>query len=101
MMGFLVQKAYAATTNGPVAHGFGDLLNSVEDNIVYPIIYLLMALAVIYFLWGVVGFIQNADNAEKRQEGYQHMIWGIIGIFIMVSATGIINIIRNTLGATV
>jgi hypothetical protein len=57
-----------------------------------------MALAVVYFLWGVVGFIKNADNTEKREEGYKHMIWGIIGLFIMISANGIINIIRSTIG---
>ena len=58
-----------------------------------------MALAAIYFLWGLVVFVQNADNPDKRAEGYKHMLWGIIGIFIMVSAKGIVNIIINTLGA--
>ena len=57
-----------------------------------------MALAVVYFVWGVMQFIKNSDNPEKRGEGYQHMIWGIVGLFIMVSAKGIINIILSTMG---
>ena len=97
MMDFLIQKAYAAdSTIGSTA--FNDLLNKILDNIVIPVIYLIVALAVIYFLWGVMIFIKNADNPEKRSEGYKHMIWGIIGIFIMISARGIIGIIVSTIG---
>ena len=122
MMDFLILKAYAETggfSNEGITGGFSNegntggfsnegltnsstnfnnLLNSILSNIISPIIYLIIALAVIYFLWGVVVFIKNADNAEKREEGYKHMIWGIIGIFIMISAKGIVNIITSTMG---
>lgn len=115
-MDFLIQKVYAQSgpegggfglsgpggngsgLSGPDANAFDSLLQKILDNIVNPIILLLMALSVIYFLWGVFTFIQNADNADKRQEGYQQMIWGVIGIFIMVSAVGIKNLIAATLG---
>ncbi len=110
MMGFLIQKVYAAgfSNENTISGGFSDeatngvafnsLLQKILDNVVNPIVYLLMALAVVYFVWGVVVFIQNADKAEKREDGYKHMIWGIIGLFIMVSAKGIINIILSTMG---
>lgn len=121
MMDFLILKAYAQAGKFPNegtgglfpnegvsglysnegtsnASGFNVLLNKILDNIVIPIIFLLIAVGVVYFLWGVVVFIQNADNPEKREEGYKHMIWGIIGIFIMVSARGIVNIITSTMG---
>ena len=96
-MDFLIQKAYAATTaSGSTA--FNSLLQKIINNVVNPVIYLLMALAVVYFVWGVMVFIKSADDATERQKGYNHMIWGIVGIFIMVSAKGIINLILNTLG---
>jgi uncharacterized membrane protein YidH (DUF202 family) len=99
MKDFIIQKAYAYvgpdTTSGTAAEV---LLRKIVDNIVTPVIYLIAALAVVYFLWGVFVFIQNADNAEKRKDGYNHMIWGIIGLFIMVSAKGIISIILRTMG---
>ncbi|MFH1455103.1 MAG: TrbC/VirB2 family protein [bacterium] len=101
MMDFLIQKVYAyAPGKNPTSGGtaFNALLQKILTNVVNPIIYLIMALAVVYFVWGVMMFIQNADKAEKREEGYKHMIWGIIGIFIMVSAKGIINIIISTMG---
>ncbi|MBA4320716.1 MAG: hypothetical protein C0412_20165 [Flavobacterium sp.] len=97
MMDFLIQKAYAAGPPGG-ATAFDTLLQKILTNIVNPVIYLIMALAVVYFVWGVMIFIQNADKSEKREEGYKHMIWGIVGIFIMVSAKGIINIIISTMG---
>jgi uncharacterized membrane protein YidH (DUF202 family) len=50
------------------------------------------------FIWGVVEFIKNADNAEERETGKMHMIWGVIGLAIMVSFAGIIGIIKNFLG---
>ncbi|MFH0755477.1 MAG: hypothetical protein V1910_02310 [bacterium] len=84
-----------SNTNNPA---FNTLLNNIITNIVNPIIYLLMALSVIYFIWGIMVFIKNADNADKRKEGYLHMLWGIIGIFIMISARGIIHIIISSMG---
>ena len=100
MMDFLIPKVYAAlpTTSSTSGEAFNTLLNKILDNIVSPIIYLIIALAVVYFVWGVLVFIQNADNSEKRSDGYRHMIWGVIGLFIILSAMGIINIIKSTLG---
>ena len=97
MLDFLVQRAYA-DTNTTSGTAFNSLLQKIVNNVVSPIIYLLMALAVVYFIWGVMVFIQNADSADKRKEGYDHMIWGIVGLFIMVSAKGLIYIILSTLG---
>ncbi len=77
---------------------FDTLFTNIINNILTPLLYLMFAIAVIYFLYGVFIFIKNADNEEKRKEGINHMIWGIVGIFIMISAKGIINIIKATLG---
>ena len=77
---------------------FDILFKNIIDQIAYPIEYLLFALAIIYFVYGVMVFIKNADNEEKRAEGQKHIMWGIIGIFIMVSAIGIINLIMGTIG---
>ena len=97
MVDFLLPKVYAAAP-GLDSNAFNNLLNKILDNVVSPVIYLIIALAVVYFVWGVLVFIQNADNPEKRADGYKHMIWGIIGLFIILSAKGIINIIKSTLG---
>jgi uncharacterized membrane protein YbhN (UPF0104 family) len=76
-----------------------EYLGRFVDNIVNPVIYFLFAVALLYFLYGVLVFIINADDESKRAIGKQHMFWGIIGLFIMVSVYGIIGIILGTIGA--
>ncbi len=55
--------------------------------------------AILTFVWGVVEMIMNADNEEKRQTGARHMMWGLIGLFIMLGVYGILNLLINTLRA--
>ena len=74
-------------------------LQSFIYNIVNPIIYFLFALAFLYFLYGVLIFIINADDESKRAIGKQHMFWGLIGLFIMVSVYGILDVVISTMGA--
>lgn len=74
------------------------LIAKVNQNIINPFIFLMVGVAVVIFLWGVVEFFKNADNAEERGTGIRHMIWGVIGLTIMISFAGIIGIIKNFLG---
>ena len=71
------------------------------DNIVNPVIYFLFAVALLYFLYGVLIFIINANDEAARKTGRQHMFWGIVGLFIMVSVYGIIGIVLGTIGADI
>ena len=73
------------------------LLEQIKDKIVDPIIYFLFALALVYFLYGVLEIIRNADSDEARKTGQQHVLWGVIGMFIMVSFYGIMHVICNTI----
>jgi hypothetical protein len=60
-------------------------------------IYLIIGLAVLGFLWGIVKLILNLSNAQAKQEAKTYMLYGIITIFIMTSAWGIVNILTVTL----
>ena len=73
------------------------LLDRINEFVINPIIGLLFALALVVFLYGVVEFIAGADSEEKQTTGRQHMIWGVIGIFIMVSVFGVLNVVCNTI----
>ncbi len=91
----LVPVAYAATT------GLDNLLNKIYKVIINPAIVLVFAIAFTVFLWGVVQYLQKGDSDTGRKEGSQHILWGIIGMFIMISVFAIMRIIANTLGADV
>lgn len=67
------------------------LVDKIVSYIVNPFIELLFGIAFIVFLWGVFQFIWGASDPKKREDGRKHMIWGIIGLFIMLTAYGILN----------
>ena len=73
-----------------------EILNKIKSEILTPIIALVFAVAVGYFLFGVLGFIRNRDNETGQVEGKQHMLWGIIGMAIMVGVLGILNLISES-----
>jgi len=74
---------------------FADFINIFLDliNLLIPIIF---ALALVAFFWGISVFLFNADSSDKRVEGKEIMIWGVIALFVMVSVWGLVKIIQNT-----
>ncbi len=75
-----------------------NLLSKINTQILNPIIGLMIAIGLAVFIYGVIEFIMGADNAEKKETGKKHMIWGIIGLFIMVAVFGIMNLLASFWG---
>lgn len=69
---------------------------NVNKLIINPLITLLFGLAVVYFLYGIFQFISNQENEEAKTKGKSHMIWGIVGIVIMMGVFTILNMIMAT-----
>ncbi|MBI5816857.1 MAG: hypothetical protein HZB09_00310 [Candidatus Yonathbacteria bacterium] len=59
-----------------------------------------VGLAVLFFMFGVFQFIRASGNEDEITEGRNRMIYGIIGIFVMVSVWGLVNLLDNTFGLT-
>ncbi len=72
------------------------LLDAIVSKIVNPLILLISAMAVVYFLWGLLQMIMNAESEEARATGRRHALYGLIGLFIIVSVFGIIRAIQST-----
>jgi hypothetical protein len=66
--------------------------------VVVPVI---IALAFAAFVWGVVKnfFINGADSASHAK-GNQFVLWGLIGLIVIFSVWGILNMLLSTLGVT-
>jgi len=63
------------------------------------VIPLLFALAVVYFIWGVVQFVILGSGEEaKRTQGRQHMIWGVIALAVMIGIWGLVAILGGSFG---
>lgn len=85
----LIETAHAADVDS--------LILKVNQYIINPFIAFLFVLATLIFLEGVVRFYIAGDE-KTREDGKRHIMWGIVGMFIMVSVFGIMNLIINTFG---
>lgn len=71
------------------------LVNKFVDVIIDPAILVIFAAGFFMFLWGLVQFLWNL-NEGATNNGKQHMLWGMVGMLIMVSVYGIITLIDTT-----
>ncbi len=63
------------------------------------LIPLVIAIAVLVFLWGVFkAFILGGSDEGKRAEGRKLMLWGIIALVVIVSLWGIVNLVMTLFG---
>ena len=72
-----------------------NFMQKINDAMLQPIVLLLMALAVGYFLYGVMKFVKDQSSEDAQQEGKKHMMWGVVGLAIMLSVWGILNFINE------
>lgn len=75
-----------------------DILSFATCFLSKSIIPFIFTLAVVVFLWGVVQYVINPDNEDKREKGRDIMIWGVIGLFVMISIWGLVAVLGNTFG---
>ena len=76
-------------------------VGKIYSNILNPLIALMFAIAVAYFIFGIVTYIWNPDNAELREKGRIGMIWGIVGMAIMVSVFAIMHFLINSIDPSI
>lgn len=79
-----------------------ELAIRISEVIINPILALAFAIALLVFIWGIIQFIWGLSNeAGDKEQGKQHMLYGVIGMFIMVAAWSLLGIIGNTVGSPV
>lgn len=65
--------------------------------IINPTIWLLLAAGFGLFVYGLVEMMWSLNSGKVEQKGKDHMLWGIIGMTIMISVLGILNLLQDTL----
>lgn len=55
----------------------------------------LMILATVVFLWGVIRYVTAGGDEDKLKEGRQFIIFGLVGLFVMVAVWGIVTALVN------
>ena len=94
----MIPRAYAAEAHEIAAKAF---VSKLEDIILFPLMSLLLSVALLIFIWGAFEFVRSAESEDGRTTGKRHMLWGIIGMLIMISALAILKIAALTFGITV
>ena len=74
---------------------FKSLVNKIIDNINYLVV-LVIGLAVFVFIWGIFKYFVAGADEKKVEEAKNVLLFGLLGIFIMFSIWGLVNIVINT-----
>lgn len=75
-----------------------ELLDRIVDYVIDPAVKVIFTLGFFMFLWGFVEFLWKLKGGQVSEDGKNHMVYGLVGMLIMVSVYGIISLIMNTFG---
>lgn len=89
---FFIHTAHAAIPESPT---LGDIIRVTWNDAIRPAIIFLFVLATAVFLWGLVEFIGSAESEEGRTRGKQNIVYGIVGMAIMIATGAILVVIDN------
>ena len=78
------------------SQGLGGLFNFVNV-ILNRLVPLIISVAVVYFIYQVFRYTISNDE-EARAKAKTDIIYGIIGLFVMVSVWGLVAILQTTFG---
>jgi hypothetical protein len=89
-------NAAVGTGLGTGAVSIGNIICEIGSwfNILIPF---LIALAIVVFFWGVISYVIGADE-EAKTKGRDKMIYGLIGVAVIVGLWGFIALLQNTFG---
>ena len=96
-MSLLIKVAHASTSSATDSV-INTIVPKIVTNIIAPLVQFIFALAVIVFIWGLFGFFKSGDDVAAREQGKMHILWGTVGIAIMVSVYGIIRFVASSVG---
>lgn len=82
-----------------MAQGLTETVDKIGE-ILAAVLPVLMLLALIYFFYGLAKYILSAGDEEKKTQGRDIMIWGIIALFVMVSVWGLVALLQRSFTPT-
>lgn len=95
--------AFAQTTGGTPTVCTGGQITTIQsficklNEILGALLPFLIALGVLYFVWGVITYMIASDE-EAKSAGRNRVVFGIIGLVVIVGLWGLVRIVTNTFG---
>ena len=85
---------------GGSSGGLGEIVATIGE-VIGTLTPIVVALALLFFFWGLAKYILAAGDESKKAEGRSTMIWGVIALFVIVSVWGLVQVLQQTfLGTT-
>ena len=100
---FFILFPFSAFAFAPVTHpasacsgvpGLGGIICTIQQ-LLNSSISVLIALGVVYFVWGIVSYVIG-DSEEAKKKGRDRIIYGVIGLAVIVSLWGLVNVVVKT-----
>lgn len=79
-----------------LAATISSIINTAKNTVLTPLITLLIISTTVIFIWGIIKYISAASDSKKIGEAKQFMLWGIVGLFVIVAMWGLVKIIQTT-----
>jgi protein-S-isoprenylcysteine O-methyltransferase Ste14 len=74
------------------------IIDSFAEIIGQSLVSLLFGMALAAFIWGVIRMVIAQGDQNKREEGKKWLVWGILGMFVIVGLWGIVGFLSSTFG---
>jgi hypothetical protein len=92
VLAFTPMVAFAQTNPAQLYQLFG-----IVQTVLGYIVPIVIVLGVIYVIWGVIQFVTKTDE-EERGKAKGMILYGIIGLFVVVSIWGLVGFLQNLTG---
>src|SRR3990167_3207366 len=107
LSGFVLSSApfiaFAQTTGGTPTVCTGGQITTLQsllcklNELLGAVLQFMIALGVVFFVWGVITYVVGGDE-EAKAKGRSRIIYGIIGLAVIVGLWGLVRIVTNTFG---
>lgn len=87
------------TQNTLSSGGYLSNLLTSTSTFLGQIVVVLIAFAVVWFIWNVIKYTMSSDE-EGKEKAKMQMIWGIVSIAVIISIWGLVGILQSTFGLT-
>ena len=77
-----------------------DYLFNRASEILNLSVLMLLGVAIVVFMWGVIQYVLASGDEKKLAAGRSYMLYGIIGLTVMVAVWGFVNLLVYTIFGT-
>lgn len=76
------------------------LIDTFNRVIINPLLLMLFAAGTLVFVFGILEYMWGLSRGsnDTRENGRQHMLYGLIGMFIMVGAFALVQLVGTIVG---